>query len=267
MWVSKYFVYFIIFSCMGWIYESLFCTIKNGKWENRGFLYGPMCPIYGVGATSITFIVDEIRDVYQLEFEWWEIFLIAFLGSIVLECATSYMLEKLFHAYWWDYSNVPLNIHGRVCLPASVGFGVAGLVVIYGLDPFVKRMTDWISPGWMEFLSLLLMAVAAIDTAITVSALTHFERNVIAMEEALNKHMEQFVTTIQEKTQAAGKQLTEERARFSKESLENTVRAMGASYRGALRRVEGFRSTDREKEKKVYTREMVLESIKKYIKK
>ena len=60
MWISKYFVYFVIFSVMGWVYESAFCTIKTGKWQNRGFLYGPLCPIYGVGATAITFIVDEL---------------------------------------------------------------------------------------------------------------------------------------------------------------------------------------------------------------
>ena len=59
MWFSKYFVYFVIYSVMGWIYESIFCTIKNGKWQNRGFPYGPVCPIYGVGATAMMFIMDQ----------------------------------------------------------------------------------------------------------------------------------------------------------------------------------------------------------------
>ena len=89
MWISKYFVYFVIFSVMGWIYESAFCTIKNGKWQNRGFLYGPLCPIYGVGATAITFIVDELQAHGWQEPAGWRIFLIAFFGSIVLEYVTS----------------------------------------------------------------------------------------------------------------------------------------------------------------------------------
>ena len=105
MWISKYFVYFVIFSVMGWIYESAFCTIKTGKWQNRGFLYGPLCPIYGVGAASITFIVDEAEAHGLSEPAGWQIFLVAFFGSIVLEYVTSYVLEKLFHAYWWDYSD------------------------------------------------------------------------------------------------------------------------------------------------------------------
>ena len=266
MWISKYFVYFVIYSCMGWIYESIFCTIKNGYWENRGFLYGPVCPIYGVGAALMTFIDDVARAKGAQEFLWWQIFLIAFFGSVVLEYVTSYVLEKLFHAYWWDYSSIPFNIHGRVCLPASAGFGVAGLVVIYGVAPFVRRMTGCISPMWMEVVSLLFMAVVAVDATLTVSALTHFERNVIAMEHALNQHMEQFVNSIQEKTQAAGAALfSDERARFSKENMNRTVRDMGGTYRSALKRVEGFRSTDKDKEKRAYSREMVLESIKKYI--
>ena len=60
MWFSRYFVYFIIFSCMGWIYESIYCTIRAKKWENRGFLYGPLCPIYGAGGVAITAIADLI---------------------------------------------------------------------------------------------------------------------------------------------------------------------------------------------------------------
>lgn len=266
MWISKYFVYFTLYSCMGWIYESIFCTIKNGYWENRGFLYGPACPIYGVGATLIMFIDDMIHAGGGHEFLWWQIFLVAFLGSIVLEYVTSYVLEKLFHAYWWDYSKVPFNIHGRVCLPASAGFGVAGLVVIYAIAPFVRRITGWISPVGMEAVSLLFMAAVAVDVTLTVSALTNFERNVVAMERALNQHMEQFVNSIQEKTQAAGAAfLSDERARFSKENINRVVQDMGVAYRSALKRVEGFRSTDKEKEKRAYFKEMVLESVKKYI--
>lgn len=265
MWISKYFVYFVVFSVMGWVYESAFCTITGGKWQNRGFLYGPVCPIYGVGATSITFIVDQAEAHGLEELYWWQIFLIAFFGSIVLEYATSYTLEKLFHAYWWDYSDIPLNIHGRVCLPASIGFGVAGLIVVYGIAPLTRQMVGWISPAWMEALSLVFMAVVAADTTLTVSALTHFEQDVIAFEATVNQHMEDLVNTIQEKTQEASANFAEERARFSREHLERSIQNMGKTHRSALRRVKGFRSCDQDREKREYSRELVLESIKKYI--
>ena len=187
MWISKYFVYFVIFSCMGWIYESIFCTVKSGSWQNRGFLYGPVCPIYGVGAATIMALMDWFtnQNQGQVNYTWWQVFLVAFFGSIVLEYVTSWGLEKLFHAYWWDYSDVPLNINGRVCFPASVGFGAAGLLVIYVIAPATKDATQWITPILMELFSLIFMALLSIDATLTVSALTGFERNVAAMEEAL----------------------------------------------------------------------------------
>lgn len=262
MWLSKYFVYFVIFSFMGWVYESIFCTIKGRKWENRGFLYGPVCPIYGVGAVAITAILDGLAG-RQMRFAWWQVFLVAFFGSIVLEYATSWALEKLFHAYWWDYSNIPLNIHGRVCLPASIGFGGAGILVFYGIAPFVQRATGWIPPVVMELLALVFMAVMAADATLTISALTNLERNVIAMEENLNRHMEQFVNNVAEKTQAAASQWNEERARFSRENMEEHIRSMGGIYRSALKRVKGFRIKD--SGRKFYQKQMVLDSVKKYI--
>ena len=151
---------------MGWIYESIYCTIRAKKWENRGFLYGPLCPIYGAGGVAITAIADFISAHTDATFTWWQIFLVAFLGSIVLEYGTSWALEKLFHAYWWDYSSMPLNINGRVCFPYSVGFGVAGLIVVYFIAPFTKFITGWMSPIWYEFFSLLLMGFLAVDLSL-----------------------------------------------------------------------------------------------------
>ena len=277
MWISKYFVYFVIFSCMGWIYESIFCTVKSGSWQNRGFLYGPVCPIYGVGAATIMALVDWYagQNQGQVNYTWWQVFLVAFFGSIVLEYVTSWGLEKLFHAYWWDYSDVPLNINGRVCFPASVGFGVAGLLVIYVIAPATKNATQWITPILMELFSLIFMALLAADATLTVSALTGFERNVAAMEDALNQHMEQFVSTVQQKSQAAGEvleekklaaseRLAEERMRFTKERLESITKRMGSGHRAALNRVKGFRRYGTETERKSKIRGIFHQTVKRY---
>lgn len=275
MWISKYFVYFVIFSCMGWIYESIFCTVKSGSWQNRGFLYGPVCPIYGVGAATIMALMDWFTSQNQgeISYTWWQVFLVAFFGSIVLEYVTSWGLEKLFHAYWWDYSDVPLNINGRVCFPASVGFGVAGLLVIYVIAPVTRDATTWITPILMELFSLIFMALLAADATLTVSALTGFERNVAVMEEALNQHMEQFVSTVQQRSQAAGEmleekkqaasdRLSEERLRFTRESLERMTKRMGSGHRAALNRVKGFKGYGTERKSKI--RNIFHQTVKKY---
>ena len=187
---------------MGWIYESIYCTIRAKKWENRGFLYGPLCPIYGAGGVAITAIADFISAHTDATFTWWQIFLVAFLGSIVLEYGTSWALEKLFHAYWWDYSSMPLNINGRVCFPYSVGFGVAGLIVVYFIAPFTKFITGWMSPIWYEFFSLLLMGFLAVDTAITVSALTDFSRTIVNLQNNFNTYMDEVVEEVKERKKA-----------------------------------------------------------------
>lgn len=166
------------------------------------------------------------------------------------------MLEKLFHAYWWDYSDMPLNLHGRVCFPYSVGFGCAGLLVVYVILPFVQMITGWIPPLLMEIFGLLFMALLSIDATLTVSALTHFERTVETVEAAWNEYMDQFVKNMQESKQAAearwdesrqaaAMRIAQERERFSKERLEQGFASMGLSTKSALRRVQGFRRTKR----------------------
>lgn len=240
---------------MGWIYESIFCTIKGKKWENRGFLFGPVCPIYGAGGVGITGIADLIAYYTDSDFVWWQIFLVAFFGSIVLEYSTSWALEKLFHAYWWDYSNMPLNINGRVCFPYSVCFGLAGLLVIYGIAPFTKFITGWISPILYELFALLFMGIVSVDAAITVSALTDFARTVTNMQENFNERMEGFVSDIQKKreteekteddsTQSGILERTfgiEEKKRALKANAENAIDSMGALKKAALGRAQGFK--------------------------
>lgn len=260
MWICRYFVYFVVFSFLGWIYESIFCTVKNRQWENRGFLYGPIVPIYGVGASALVG-VGEMINTYVGSYTWWQIFLIGYVGSIVLEYSTSWILEKLFHAYWWDYSNIPFNLNGRICLPCSIGFGVAAIIVTYWIAPFITNFVDRISPNAMEVVALLFMALIAADTTLTISALTNFERNVIAMEEALNAHMEAFVVSVQEKTQAAGNLISEEKERFSRENLDRTISSMGGFNHSAVRRIKGFKNSRIERG----TLDNVYDAIKKYV--
>lgn len=268
MWICRYFVWFSIYSCMGWIFETTYCTIKGGKWENRGFLYGPVCPIYGFGGMGISAVFEFLHFKEMPDFNWWQIFLISFFGSIVLEYVTSWALEKLFHAYWWDYSDMPLNVNGRVCFPASLGFGVGGVIIIYGIYPFVGNITGTIPPLGLELLSLVFMAVFAADTALTVEALTGFQKELESMEDTLNQHMTLFVESMQEKKVNAGERLEAEKERFSRQSLEsrlentkekilaekkryslqNTERMishMDFAKRSALRRIKGFRPTQK----------------------
>ena len=90
MWISRYFVYFVIFSFFGWIYESIYCTIKSKRWENRGFLYGPLCPIYGAGGVGITAIADVISIHTDTAFTLWPF-------------SEALSLSMAHHGHWKNY--------------------------------------------------------------------------------------------------------------------------------------------------------------------
>ena len=99
MIISRYFVFFIVFSVVGWLIECTFCTIRDHHWHNRGFLYGPLCPIYGTGAVMAMAIFSLLPSAgIGGDYPLWQIFLICAAGSAVLEYVTSWILEKCFHA-------------------------------------------------------------------------------------------------------------------------------------------------------------------------
>ncbi len=262
MWLSKYFVYFIFFSFCGWLYETIYALLTTKKWNNRGFLFGPICPIYGVGADAIIGI-SNLFSMYaakgEVSYTWWQIFLISFFGSFVLEYVTSFVLEKRFHAIWWDYSKVPFNIHGRVCLPASLGFGLAGDFVVYVVAPHTVNMTYFVPPIVMEFLSLILMALFAADLTLTVVSLTEFERFVVEWDQRVTSYMEEFVEGIQEKTQDLSQRLLEEKERVTLDGARQLIDSTSDAYRSALYRVRNFKHPRIES----HRMEVILEELKK----
>ena len=262
MSVCAVFIWFVIYSIFGWIYESTYCTINERRWENRGFLYGPVCPIYGIGIIFII-LMWHVAEARGIDLAWWQIFLCSFFGSIILEYSTHWALEKLFHAYWWEYSNMPLNVNGRICLPASLLFGVGGLAVVRLLYGPTLALTAEMSETFIEVISLLLMALIAADTAITVSALSRFARAAGRLNDSVNAHMEQFVAGAVEKGEAAAAGLAErrdgavdaidsltdsvarERDRFAATIQDSILGELPHNVRSAARRVKGFVTIDR----------------------
>ncbi len=196
MWVCKYFIFFVEFSFLGWVWESIYCAYAHKKWCNRGFLYGPICPIYGV-ACVLGIALLEYIDRHNLPMlKWWQTLLLAMAVSAILEYAISFTLEKLFHARWWDYSNVPLNINGRVSLPTACGFGVGGLFVMYIVAPEVIEIMSSMNGILAEFLALIVMAALGSDVTLTVNTMTDFLKEMEELDEAFHTHMTEVVEDI-----------------------------------------------------------------------
>lgn len=150
-----YFLWFMIYSFVGWCYESAICSqIKYHKFINRGFLQGPWVPIYGAGAVINYLLIGWIGNVPG-------VFLAAMFTSGVVEYLTSYAMERLFHKRWWDYTRFRYNLNGRICLYGCIIFGAANVVLLRFVHPAVmavtERIPDRVLTGIVVFLYLLFM--------------------------------------------------------------------------------------------------------------
>lgn len=198
MIIAKYFVEFVVYSFFGWIYESTYCSIKSKHWSNRGFLYGPVCPIYGFGAIGCSIVFGNFSLTIDGETPLWEIFIICAFGSAILEYATSYMLEKRFNARWWDYSNIPFNIHGRICLPATIAFGIAGMLIVRYVLPVSETVKGQMQPLFAELIALFLMGLISADLALTAQSLIDLTQKLDNFEVGLNNKIEENIKAISE---------------------------------------------------------------------
>ena len=162
--IETWFLWLMIYSIIGWVYESTICSIGHRKLINRGFLNGPYCPIYGTGAVLVLLVLGRIQNPV----------LLFFAGALVtcsLEYLTSWLMEKLFHARWWDYSKRKFNIGGRVCLIGAVVFGAFSVVLVLVLHPFVKSLTDRLTDAAFNWICAILFVGIVSDLVVTVKGL------------------------------------------------------------------------------------------------
>lgn len=194
--MNKYIIAFFIFSFFGWVWESIYCTICEHRWANRGFLYGPICPIYGCGSLLGFLTYDLIEAGYLPDLEWWIIFILGFVVSMILEYPTSWVLEKLFKARWWDYSDFPLNINGRTSVPTSVAFGFAAILLMKVLIPLTNMGLSSLPEPLLSILALMLVSIISVDSTLTISALTDFQKRVASIDEGFQNHMTDIVNQV-----------------------------------------------------------------------
>lgn len=151
---------FLIYSFIGWLIEVIFTLIDNHKFVNRGFLIGPMVPLWGTGAILITLILKPQDSLFNL------VVSSAFIGTF-LEYVVNYLMEKIFKVRWWDYSQMPFNINGRVCLVSSCIFGGGGLLVVKVINPFLFNLFGMINSSIFSIIVIFLMMLLLIDFCIS----------------------------------------------------------------------------------------------------
>ena len=151
---------FFAYAFLGWCIEVTLKFFQFHRFINRGFLTGPWLPIYGSGAVLITVV---IRALPPLEHAVGTTFAVSLILCGFLEYMTSYVLEKRFHARWWDYSQKPMNLHGRIWIGNLILFGLGGVVIVNLINPLLLHLSGYMSPVFREVLAFSLSAVFAAD--------------------------------------------------------------------------------------------------------
>ena len=154
--------FFFIYAFLGWCGEVAFAAVREKRFVNRGFLNGPLCPIYGVGVAAIVWCGSQIEN-------WAVLYVVSAVVTSLIELVTGYVMEKLFHTRWWDYSGMPLNIGGYICLPFSLLWGVACVIIIKGVHPAIAWVVSWL-PLWLSWVLLgIFMVLLLVDLYVTVA--------------------------------------------------------------------------------------------------
>lgn len=180
------YTYFIVYAFLGWVCEDIYCGIGKRKFINRGFLYGPYCPIYGFGALLV------IYPLLMVSKHPIVVFIFGMVLTSILEYITSFVMEKLFATRWWDYSTYPFNINGRICLQNSLLFGLMALVVVYGLHPIVSRFVERIPLGFLVIFLIMFTIFFVIDIVNTVIVLLRRKKVFLKLKEDIDELRAQF---------------------------------------------------------------------------
>ena len=185
------FQYFLIYSFLGWCTEVAYAAVCEGRVVNRGFLNGPVCPIYGFGILAVFGTINTGLSRFGTGSSYTNLLLIFMCGmalTTMIELLGGWALDKIFHARWWDYSNRPFNFHGYICLQFSLLWGIGIVLVVEVLHPLIAATFDRILPetvGWP--LMYFLYIVYAADTMLSVMIMVGLNKRLAELDEMQKK--------------------------------------------------------------------------------
>ena len=180
------FLIFILFSFIGWICEVIYVGVTSAhKFVNRGFLYGPLCPVYGFGGVMILMLPPSLYKT------WIPLFFASMILCTIVEYFVSWLMEKLFHTRWWDYSHYKIQLNGRICLLNSILFGFLGVAVIHFVYPLMIDLLNSLGQTLINISGMIILAVLSVDIFFTVRKLVDFANVMKKLKEfgeTLNSH-------------------------------------------------------------------------------
>ena len=204
---------FFIYSFLGWFWETFPCSaIELDKIHNRGFLLGPICPIYGLGASLSFGVLKNFESSL-------EIFIYSAFLSCLIEYIIVYLLEKFFHKRWWDYSNYPFQIKRRVCLYGLLIFGLANILIVKKLTPILLFSLSLSSDRLVDLLVVFFGILFAIDLILTLNHLTHGFKTLNKVYEVIDDNLSDYFNGLNESERLANLKVLEESKKFKSKLL------------------------------------------------
>ena len=150
-------IIFALISFGGWVYETIYCSVVEGEFTKRGFLFGPTCPIYGIGALAVCLVLGQISNPFI-------VFIIGGFLATVIEYSTGLFLERRFKKKWWDYSMFKFNLHGRICPQASAVFGAFSVTSVFVLVPAMLNILMLFSRHTISVMAFIVVTLYFLDT-------------------------------------------------------------------------------------------------------
>lgn len=191
-YISAYIIIFFIYGFAGWIWESFICPLATGyAIKNSGFLNGPIVPIYGVGALSVSLLFSS-QETYL------SIFIEGAFVACVIEYLTSWAMEKLYHRRWWDYSDKAFNVNGRVCLEGFLIFGIFSIVAVKFVSPLLLEKLLRYNMVTLIIAATALTTILLIDLVFTIIALAHLEERLDLFRKDMEKYAQKFINDVEE---------------------------------------------------------------------
>ena len=174
--IYYYFLLFLIYSFIGWLIEVIGKLIEKHKFINRGFLIGPICPIYGHGCLLMILTLSRYKD------NPLTLFICAIFICSLLEYFTSYFMEKIFKARWWDYSTKRFNLNGRICAETMIPFGILGTLVICVINPIFEYLLNLFNFETIKITAVVLFIIYIIDYTISLIIMFGFKGTLKTVE-------------------------------------------------------------------------------------
>ena len=231
--------YFIIYSMLGWVLESVFKSILFKKLVNSGFLHGPFCPIYGAGALIMILFLGRFSDNILM------LFVMSFVVLTLWEYLVGILLEKLFHTKYWDYSNNRFNFQGRICLQNSIYWGILGVLFIKLIHPFMIEQVKQIPTQALINFNILILVLLLTDSVISIVKLNTYENKLKQLKEIGENIKEKLKNFKYESSQ--GKLSKEALQKKMDELNQKPARMKRSMYRQIIRLRKAFPTMKSEK--------------------